>query len=119
MDTLPICSKNLDWKQVNMQGQPVPPGFIRHTGVIHYESPYQTTPVASKTITLQSSNFQVTVNPVSTSFAKGSSTVLTIRSSTLTIFTTRSTTTGTYTVAITGTSGTASHSISAVLMVTS
>jgi len=151
----------LDWKQVNMQGQQVPPGSYTITGVIHYESPYQTTPVASKTITLQSSDFQLTINPASTSFAKGSSTVLTITAtalngftgtiafsatilpeakhpptlspigsvtltsnnpsgtSTLTIFTTRSTTTGTYAVTVTGANGTTSHSMSAILMVTS
>ncbi len=144
-----------------MQGQQVPPGSYTITGVIHYESPYQTTPAASKTITLQSSDFQLTINPASTSFAKGSSTALTITAtalngftgtiafsatilpaakhpptlspigsvtltpnnpsgtSTLTIFTTRSTTTGTYAVTVTGANGTTSHSMSAILMVTS
>src|SRR6266571_4620755 len=68
----------LDWKQVNQQGQPVPPGSYTITGVIHYDSPYQTTPVASKTITIQSRDFQLTVSPASVVVAKGSSTTLTI-----------------------------------------
>src|SRR5256712_2546159 len=77
----------LDWKQVNQQGQPVPPGSYTITGVIHYESPYQTTPVASKTITIQAPDFQLTVNPASVVVAKGSSTSLTITASALNGFT--------------------------------
>ncbi len=68
----------LDWKQVNQQGQPVPPGSYTMIGVIHYESPYQTTPLASKTITIQAPDFQLTVNPASVVIAKGSATTLTI-----------------------------------------
>jgi len=68
----------LDWKQVNQQGQPVPPGSYTITGVIHYESPYQTTPVASKTIMIQAPDFQLTVSPTSVVIAKGSTTTLTI-----------------------------------------
>src|SRR2546421_3502778 len=68
----------LDWKQVNQQGQPVPAGSYTIIGVIHYESPYQTTPVASKTITIQAPHFQLTVNPASVVVAKGSSRILTI-----------------------------------------
>src|SRR5256884_726870 len=68
----------LDWKQVNQQGQPGPAGSYTITGVIHYESPYQTTPVASKTITIQAPDFQLTVNPASVVIAKGSATTLTI-----------------------------------------
>src|SRR5256884_3546978 len=68
----------LDWKQVNQQGQPLPPGSYTITGVIHYESPYQTTPLASKTITIQAPDFQLTVNPASVVIAKGSATTLTI-----------------------------------------
>src|SRR6266567_1005652 len=68
----------LDWKQVNQQGQPVPPGSYTITGVIHYESPYQTTPVASKTIMIQAPDFQLTVSPASVVMAKGSTTTLTI-----------------------------------------
>ena len=68
----------LDWKQVNQQGQSVPPGSYTITGVIHYESPYQTTPVASKTITIQAPDFQLAVSPASVVMAKGSTTTLTI-----------------------------------------
>ena len=68
----------LDWKQVNQQGQPVPPGSYTITGVIHYESPYQTTHVASKTITIQAPDFQLAVSPASVVMAKGSTTTLTI-----------------------------------------
>jgi len=68
----------LDWKQVNQQGQSVPPGSYTITGVIHYESPYQTTPVASKTITTQAPDFQLAVSPASVVMAKGSTTTLTI-----------------------------------------
>src|SRR5207249_9294473 len=68
----------LDWKQVNQQGQPVPAGSYTIIGVIHYESPYQTTPLASKTITIQAPDFQLTVNPASVIIAKGSATTLTI-----------------------------------------
>src|SRR6266480_286408 len=68
----------LDWKQVNQQGQPVPAGSYTIIGVIHYESPYQTTPLASKTITIQAPDFQLTVNPASVVIAKGSATTLTI-----------------------------------------
>src|SRR5437016_442800 len=68
----------LDWKQVHQQGQPVPAGSYTIIGVIHYESPYQTTPVASKTITIQPPDFQLTVNPASVVVAKGSSAILTI-----------------------------------------
>src|SRR6266480_4441557 len=64
----------LDWKQVNQQGQPVPAGSYTIIGVIHYESPYQTTPLASKTITIQAPDFQLTVNPASVVIAKGSAT---------------------------------------------
>src|SRR2546428_2758324 len=77
----------LDWKQVNQQGQPVPPGSYTITGVIHYESPYQTTPVASKTITIQAPDFQLTVSPASVVIAKGSSTTLTITVSAVNGFT--------------------------------
>src|SRR5437899_5908764 len=77
----------LDWKQVNQQGQPVPPGSYTMIGVIHYESPYQTTPLASKTITIQAPDFQLTVNPASVVVAKGSSTSLTITASALNGFT--------------------------------
>src|SRR5207247_9602470 len=68
----------LDWKQVNQQGQPFPAGSYAMIGVIHYESPYQTTPLASKTITIQAPDFQLTVNPASVVIAKGSATTLTI-----------------------------------------
>src|SRR6266699_2295175 len=68
----------LDWKQVNQQGQSVAPGSYTITGVIHYESPYQTTPVASKTIMIQAPDFQLTVSPASVVMAKGSTTTLTI-----------------------------------------
>src|SRR5438445_269103 len=68
----------LDWKQVNQQGQSVPPGSYTITGVIHYESPYQTTPLASKTVTIQAPDFQLTVSPASVVIAKGSTTTLTI-----------------------------------------
>jgi len=68
----------LDWKQVNQQGQPVPPGSYIIIGVLHYESPYQTTPVASKTVTTQAPDFQLSVNPTSVVMAKGSTTTLTI-----------------------------------------
>src|SRR3989442_10919930 len=68
----------LDWRQVNRQGQPVPPGPYIITGVIHYQSPYQTTSLASKTITIQAPDFQLTVNPASVVIAKGSATTLTI-----------------------------------------
>ena len=77
----------LDWKQVNQQGQPVPPGSYTITGVIHYESPYQTTPLASKTVTVQAPDFQLTVNPASVVIAKGSSTTLTITVSAVNGFT--------------------------------
>ena len=68
----------LDWKQVNQQGQPVPPGSYTITGVIHYESPYQTTPLASKIVTIQAPDFQLAVGPTSVVIAKGSTTTLTI-----------------------------------------
>src|SRR6266704_3829715 len=77
----------LDWKQVNQQGQPVPPGSYIITGVIHYESPYQTTPLASKTVTIQAPDFQLTVNPASVVITKGSSTTLTITLSAVNGFT--------------------------------
>src|SRR2546427_2229469 len=77
----------LDWKQVNQQGQPVPAGSYTIIGVIHYESPYQTTPVASKHITIQAPHFQLTVNPAAVVVAKGSSTSLTITASALNGFT--------------------------------
>ena len=151
----------LDWKQVNQQGQPVPAGSYTIIGVIHYESPYQTTPVASKTITIQAPDFQLTVNPASVVVAKGSSAILTITvtavngftgtinlsgtiqvankhpptlspinsvtltaanptaTTSLTISTNRATNGGTYTVMITGTSGTTSHTITATVTVTS
>jgi PKD repeat protein len=150
----------LDWKQVNMQGQQVPSGSYTITGVIHYESPYQTIPVASKSITIRTADFHLTINPPSTSIPKGSSTVLTITATaqngfagtvdlsatiqpttkhsptlspivsitltstnpsgttTLTISTTRSTNAGTYTITVTGTSGTTSHSIAAIILIT-
>src|SRR2546426_9748439 len=77
----------LDWRQVNQQGQPVPPGSYTIIGVLHYESPYQTTPVASKTITIQAADFQLTVNPASVVIAKGSTTTLTITVSAVNGFT--------------------------------
>ncbi len=77
----------LDWKQVNQQGQPVPAGSYTITGVIHYESPYQTTPLASKTITIQAPDFQLTVNPASVVIAKGSATTLTITVTAVNAFT--------------------------------
>src|SRR2546422_235958 len=77
----------LDWRQVNQQGQPVPSGSYTIIGVLHYESPSQTTPVASKTITIQAADFQLTVNPASVVIAKGSTTTLTITASAVNGFT--------------------------------
>jgi len=68
----------LDWKQVNQQGQQVPAGSYTITGVIHYESPYKTTPVASKTVTIQTPDFQLTINPTAVIITKGSTATLTI-----------------------------------------
>ena len=77
----------LDWKQVNQQGQPVPPGSYIITGVIHYQSTYQTTPVASKIITIQAPDFQLAVSPASVVIAKGSTITLTITVSAVSAFT--------------------------------
>jgi len=73
-----VTVASLDWKQVNMQGKQVPSGAYTITGVLHYESPYQTTRLASKTINIISPDFQLTVNPASHSISKGSSGIFTI-----------------------------------------
>src|SRR5207249_12298440 len=73
-----VTVASLDWKQVNMQGKQVPSGPYTITGVLHYESPYQTTRLASKNINILSPDFQLTANPASLSFSKTSSGVFTI-----------------------------------------
>jgi len=69
---------SLDWKQVNMQGKQVPSGAYAIIGVIHYESPYQTTRLASKPINILPPDFQLSVNPASLIISRGSSGVFTI-----------------------------------------
>ena len=71
----------------DMQGKQVPSGAYTITGVLHYESPYQTTRRASKTINIISPDFQLTVNPASHSISKGSSGVFTITITSLNGFT--------------------------------
>ncbi|HEX9429277.1 MAG TPA: PKD domain-containing protein [Candidatus Bathyarchaeia archaeon] len=82
-----VTVASLDWKQVNMQGKQVPSGPYTITGVLHYESPYQTTRLASKNINILSPDFQLTANPASLSISKTSSGVFTITVSSLNGFT--------------------------------